>query len=101
MDAEQTQKTYYDRLYSLYESHCGDTWSQKYRYRFINSFLFKDIGLYRSNVLEAMCGNGLTTQYLISHGAIVTGLDISEKAIGSFKKRWPDCQAICASIHNS
>lgn len=101
MHTEQIQKAYYDKLYSLYESHSGDTWSQKYRYRFINNFLLEGINLSGSNVLEAMCGSGFTTQYLISKGATVTGLDISEKSLVSFRKRWPNCNAVCASMHNS
>jgi SAM-dependent methyltransferase len=52
-------------------------------------------------VLDAMCGSGPTTQYLVEQGAQVTGLDISAEAIGSFLKRWPDCRAVCASLIES
>jgi SAM-dependent methyltransferase len=52
-------------------------------------------------VVEAMCGSGQTTRYLLSHGAKVTGLDISEEVIKSFKKRWPGSQAVCGSILDS
>jgi SAM-dependent methyltransferase len=32
---------------------------------------------------------------------LVTGLDISEEAIASFKTRWPGCEAVCAPITKS
>ena len=54
------------------------------------------------SVLEALSGSGHATDYLLTQKkALVTGLDISEEAIASFKARWPACQAICAPITTS
>ena len=50
-------------------------------------------------MLEALSGSGHATDYLLTEKkALVTGLDISEEAIASFRTRWPGCQAVCASI---
>ncbi|HOX27673.1 MAG TPA: class I SAM-dependent methyltransferase, partial [bacterium] len=54
-----------------------------------------------AKVLEAMCGSGQATRRLIESGAHVTGLDISDAQIESFRKRWPECDAVCASILDS
>jgi SAM-dependent methyltransferase len=53
-------------------------------------------------VLEALSGSGHATEYLLTKKkALVTGLDISEEAIASFKTRWPGSQAICSSVTTS
>jgi SAM-dependent methyltransferase len=49
-------------------------------------------------VIEAMCGSGQTTEYLLAKGARVVGVDISEREIEHFRRRWPACHAHCASI---
>jgi SAM-dependent methyltransferase len=101
MDAEQLQKLHYDTIASEYTAQYGDDSSYQYRRRFINDPMFAEIALSGMNVLEAMSGSGQTTGYLLSKGARVTGLDISPEEIGSFRNRWPDCDARCASILNS
>jgi SAM-dependent methyltransferase len=101
MGTEELQKVHYDRIGTEYESHYGDRCSQQYRERFINQQMFAGIELSGMNVLEAMCGNGQTTEFLLSQGAKVTGLDISPAEIDSFRRRWPDCNATCSSIIES
>lgn len=101
MGTEQLQKLHYDRIGTEYESHYGDAGSQRYRGRFIHEPMFAGIELAGLNVLEAMSGSGQTTEYLLSEGARVTGLDISREGIDSFVRRWPQCDAICASILSS
>jgi 2-polyprenyl-3-methyl-5-hydroxy-6-metoxy-1,4-benzoquinol methylase len=91
MGTEELQKVHYDRIGTEYESHYGDQCSRQYRERFINQPMFEGIELSGMNVLEAMCGSGQTTEYLLSKGAVVTGLDISPAEIDSFRGRWPDC----------
>jgi SAM-dependent methyltransferase len=34
----------------------------------------------------------------VERGARVTGLDISSELIASFRRQWPRCEAVCASI---
>lgn len=101
MDAEAAQRAHYNRIASDYEVHYDDEWSRQYRDRFINGPLLEGLDLRGKQVLEAMCGAGLTTQTLLDRGAQVTGLDISEACIESFRRRWPACRTACASISQS
>ncbi|HEX7343022.1 MAG TPA: methyltransferase domain-containing protein, partial [bacterium] len=101
MSTEQRQKELFDSIFQKYADHYDDAASQRYRARFIYEPLFQGIDLAGCQVLEAMCGTGQTTQYLLDQKAVVTGLDISENAITYFGKRWPDCHAICASMLQS
>ena len=48
-----------------------------------------------------MCGSGQATTYLLRQGARVTGLDLSQAAIASFSRRWPQARGVCASITES
>lgn len=97
-DAENLQKQHYDSIASKYAAHYGDKWSQRYRARFVNEPMLGDVDLSGMEVLDAMCGSGETTEYLLRRGARVTGLDISEKQICLFQERFPDCRAHCGSI---
>ncbi len=99
--SEKEQKILFNEIASLYEAHYGDACSQQYRQRFINEPMFDGISLSGKKVVEAMSGSGETTGYLLSKGARVTGIDLSVAGINSFKKRWPGCSAICASILNT
>ena len=101
LEQEQVQRLHYDRIAREYEAHYDDLCSQRYRDIFFHQPMFEGMKLSGMKVMEAMCGSGQTTQYLTSQGAQVTGLDISEEAISSFGKRWPDHKAICASMLDS
>jgi len=101
MDSEILQKRHYERIHAQYEEHYDDPCSKKYRSRFIYTPLFKDIELSGKSILEAMCGSGQTTEYLLSKGGQITGLDISSEMIKSFEKRWPQCHAICRSFFDN
>jgi SAM-dependent methyltransferase len=94
----QLQADHYDRIAQDYSFHYGDKYSQEYRNRFINKHLFDGIELKGLKVLEAMCGSGETTGYLLARGADVTGLDVSATEIEKFKNRWPDAKGVCFSI---
>lgn len=101
MQAELLQRNHYDRIALEYEKHYGDAFSQAYRRRFIYEPLFKELTLSGQTVLEAMCGSGQTTQFLLSKGALVTGLDVSPESIKIFKRCWPHCDTVCAPILSS
>jgi SAM-dependent methyltransferase len=92
------QREHYDRLIDLYEAHATDPATMRYRRRFIDEPLLRGIDLGGRTVLEAMCGSGHSTGYLLDLGARVTGLDVSEQAIDLFSRRWPQCDAVVASI---
>ncbi len=100
-DSEKMQKQLYDSIASRYALHCGDAWSQDYRRKFINEPMLRDVDLNGMEVLDAMCGSGETTEYLLHRGAQVTGLDISEQEMRRFQERFPNCKASCESIFSS
>ena len=94
----QLQAEHYDRIAQDYSRHYGDKYSQEYRNQFINRHLFDGIELNGLKVLEAMCGSGETTGYLLDRGADVTGLDVSNSEIEKFLTRWPLAKGECGSI---
>jgi len=102
MHAEGTQRQHYNRIATDYEAQYGDPDGVTYREEFLYQPLFGDLDLEGRSVLEALSGSGHATGYLLrDKRALVTGLDISEEAIESFKKRWPTCQAICSPLTTS
>lgn len=99
--SELLQRKHYDRIAHEYEAHYGDSCSREYRRRFIYEPMFAGVNLDGCRVLDAMCGSGHTSQYLLSRGARVTGLDISAEEINRFRARCPDAEGICRSLLNS
>lgn len=98
---ELIQKAHYNDLAADYEKHYDDYWSQLYRYLFVYRHLFHKVDLRDITVLEGMCGSGQATSFLRSKGAHVMGIDISERFIDSFKKKYPKEKAKCTSILNT
>src|SRR5450432_381093 len=99
--SEQLQQEHYDQIADEYEAHYSDACSLEYRRRFIYEPMFEGIDLSGMKVLDAMCGRGQTTDYIFSRGALVTGLDLSNEVISSFKSRWAECDAIQRSLLDS
>jgi SAM-dependent methyltransferase len=97
-DVAILQGAHYDRLIDLYEAHATDPATMRYRRRFIDEPLLRGIELEGRTVLEAMCGTGHSTAFLLEHGANVTGLDVSAQAIDRFRLKWPQCDGVVASI---
>jgi len=100
-DVQETQRAHYDRIIADDEAHYDDEPSRRYRNRFLYDPLFAGLKLDGRHVLEAMCGSGQTTGYLLDRGASVTGLDLSGAAIESFRRRWPRATAVRSSILES
>jgi len=98
MQTETIQKQLFDRIAQQYALHYGDIWSQKYRWHFMNAPLLGDLDLADREILDGMCGNGETVAYLLHRKARVTGIDISSKSMHNFRRDWPQCHAICASM---
>src|ERR1700682_2709633 len=99
--SEQLQQDHYDQIADQYEAHYSDACSLQYRREFIYEPMFEGLDLSGMKVLDAMCGSGQTTEYLLSRGAVVTGLDLSNEVINSFKSRWTNCDAIQRSLLDS
>ena len=100
-ESEKRQREHYDRIIEDYQAHYDDEWSRKYRSEFIDRPLFEGLDLRGKRVLEAMCGVGQSTKFLLEGGAEVTGLDISPEAVTKFRARWPRANAVCGSILSS
>ena len=102
MQAEADQREHYNRIGVEYEAQYGDPDGLTYREKVLYEPLLAGLDLEGRQVLEALSGSGHATEYLLSQKkALVTGLDISDEAIASFKERWPTCEAFCASITES
>jgi 2-polyprenyl-3-methyl-5-hydroxy-6-metoxy-1,4-benzoquinol methylase len=99
--AERQQQRHYDRIAADYEAHYSDAWSVEYRRRFIYEPMFAGLNLAGMNVLDAMCGSGQTTEYLLAQGANVTGLDISNEVIETFQAHWTNATAVNRSMLDS
>jgi len=97
-NSDKIQKQHYESIASRYALHYGDFWSQNYRRKFINEPMLEGMDLNGMEVLDAMCGSGETTQYLLDRGGRVTGLDISEEEIHRFHERFPTEKVSCESI---
>ncbi len=99
--SERQQQEHYDNIAVDYETHYSDQWSLEYRRRFIYEPMFEGLNLSGVNTLDAMCGSGQTTEYLLAHGANVTGLDISNEVIDTFQARWIEAKAVKRSLLDS
>jgi len=99
--SERLQQQHYDEIAADYETHYSDEWSLEYRRRFIYDPMFEGIDLSGKEVLDAMCGSGQTTSYLLTRGANVSGLDISNEVIEQFQERWREAKAVKRSLLDS
>ncbi len=100
-NTEKLQKEHYNRIARDYAAHYGDQWSQVYRQKFINAPMFAGLEIDGMDVVDGMCGSGETTGYLLSKGAKVTCVDISEEEIKTVQSNWSSCETHCVSILNT
>ena len=73
----------------------------KYRYDFAYKYLFGGVSLKGKKCLDAMCGGGEWTSFIINNNGIVSGIDISKKCCDIYKDRYPQCDIYCKSILNT
>lgn len=99
--SERQQQEHYDNIAADYEAHYSDEWSVEYRRKFIYEPMFEGLDLSGMKVLDAMCGSGQTTNYLLSQGASVTGLDISKEVLDTFQARWSEAEVLKRSLLDS
>lgn len=100
-ESERLQSEHYDTIAADYEAHYSDEASREYRRRFIHEPMFAGINLEGKSVLDAMCGSGQTTEFLLDRNANVTGLDISQEIVSEFQLRWPNAQVVQRSLLDS
>src|SRR6185295_3019937 len=99
--SERQQQKHYDTIAADYEAHYSDEWSVEYRRRFIYEPMFAGLSLDGMQVLDAMCGSGQATSFLLGRGANVTGLDISNEVIDTFQSRWTNASVVQRSLLDS
>ena len=99
--SERQQQEHYDNIAADYEAHYSDEWSLEYRRRFIYDPMFEGLNLSGMKVLDAMCGSGQTTSYLLGRAAHVTGLDISNEVTETFRARWTEADVVTRSLLDS
>jgi SAM-dependent methyltransferase len=95
---ERRQQQHFDTWQAAYERHYDDPWSARMRRLFYLEPALRGVDLRGRRALEAMCGSGQSTGFLLEKGAEVTGLDISPAMMESFARRWPGCRAITSSV---
>ena len=98
---DRQQQAHYDEIAADYEAHYSDEWSLAYRREFIYEPMFAGLDLSGVKILDAMCGSGQTTEYLLARGAEVIGLDISNEVIDAFRARWTGVHAVKRSLLDS
>lgn len=81
------QRRRFDHQSAAYSTAHGHLVSQQYRDRFIRRYVLDGV-VDGARVLDAMCGGGEETGYLLEHGAIVQGLDISSANADAYTERW-------------
>lgn len=68
--AELKQKEHYDKLSDAYNESYSDPWSVRYRDQFLHAWMFDGLDLRGKKVLDAMCGYGDMTNYLLAQRAL-------------------------------
>lgn len=101
IDFEARQRVLFDSLADDYLAHYDDKTSRAFRDRFIHPALFNEVPLKGARVLDAMCGAGETTRFLLDQGAHVDGLDVSGACIERYRKLWPRCRGYAESMLDS
>jgi ubiquinone/menaquinone biosynthesis C-methylase UbiE len=97
---EVEQRKYYDAIAPVYDQYYHNKSATAYR-----AWLYdQNVGhleLRNLKVLDAMCGGGESTAYFLSHGAVVSGQDISHEQCELYRKRYPQCAVEHSSILNT
>lgn len=94
--SERKQAAYYDEIAATYDEHHGSRHNLAYRARVFDK-LFAGRSLDGVRVLDALCGGGQNSVYFAARGARVTGVDISEKQVEHYRRRFPGGAAHCRS----
>jgi SAM-dependent methyltransferase len=101
VSSEEAQRAQYNAQIDTYDAHYDDPWSRRFREAFVHAPMLAGLELRGRRVLDAMSGSGLSIPALLERGARVTGLDVSDAAIAAMRRRWPQIDAVCASITRS
>jgi SAM-dependent methyltransferase len=94
---ENKQKAYYDSIAIEYDEHYFHPQALAYRYGVYDRAM-GDLELDGLVALDAMCGGGQNTGYLVKRGAQVVGLDISDECCRIYSQHFPKNKVYCESI---
>lgn len=97
---EQKQRAYYDSIAATYDRHYANPNALRYRHA-VYDRLLANVDLKGKRVLDAMCGGGEGSAYLIARGADVVGLDISPECCKLYEQRHPGTPVVCRSVLNT
>src|SRR3989339_2275930 len=98
---EKNQSLYYDKVAKVYDEHHSHPISIMYRKEFAYKYLFDSINMNQYYCLDAMCGGGEWSEYMLGRGAKVVGLDVSDECCKIYKQRFSDCEVHNRSIIDS
>jgi SAM-dependent methyltransferase len=98
MEQDKRQREHYDTISYDYAQHYSDSWALRYRDLFIHRYMFSDIDFNGKTILDAMCGPGQITGYLLKRwpNADITALDISQKVLNIYMNSYQSCKTNCA-----
>lgn len=94
---EARQSAHYDAVAAAYDAHYSDRWSVAYCDRYMYGEMLKGVDLAGREVLDAMCGTGKMTTFLLRRGARVTALDVSAEVLELLHQKEPEVQTLARS----
>jgi SAM-dependent methyltransferase len=94
---EQQQQVYYDGIAETYDRHYSNRHALAYRHELYERIL-RGVELDGCRVLDAMCGGGENTGFLLRKGATVEGSDLSPEQCRIYSERYPQCRVTCKSM---
>ncbi|MBF0234433.1 MAG: class I SAM-dependent methyltransferase, partial [Desulfamplus sp.] len=96
--SEDIQKDFFEIIGDQYLLHYNDHYSRIYRERFIYKPMVQNINLEGKIVLDAMCGSGQISEFVSMERCELHGLDISDKQMELYRRRFPDADCYVRSI---
>lgn len=93
-----SQRQLFDAIGENYLCHYNDPESTAYRKEFIYTPLVKGVDMAGKRVLDAMCGSGQLSEFLIKESCRLHALDLSEQQISLYKQRFPSVPTLVRSI---
>jgi ubiquinone/menaquinone biosynthesis C-methylase UbiE len=97
-NSENKQKELFNKISDDYTKHYSDPLSISYRNEFFFEKMFSNIDFKNKKILDAMCGGGQVTKFLMKNECYVYALDISENQISEYKKKYPQNESQASSI---
>ncbi len=98
INPEEVQNSHFSKIAVQYAAHYDDVHSSEFRRIFLYPKLFGDLDIANKKVLDAMCGSGQITSFLLGRNCEVHALDMEKKFTDSLKKRFDLASITTCSI---